>query len=98
MDTFKLENIFDIACEEEWSVSHDGERSISSETWNKYLSLLKTKDKIIVTSIRENTTYISWSQLVRDLYKNFNKFSREIGDDCFYVYTTIHLSSDTLLT
>lgn len=68
-------------------VLNEGERAISSETWDEYISKIEDEGlKETVLEVRRKTKYFTWSQFADLLNKSFNKFVASIGDKSFLIY------------
>ena len=78
---------FDHVDQNDIYVLNEGEREISSKTWNEYIEKIKDNGlKETVLKVRQETKYFTWSRFVDLLKQSFNKFAKSIGVKPFLIY------------
>jgi len=81
-----LREVYNKASLEPIVIDNVGKRTISDDMWNDYISRIEDPVyKNIVETVRKNTIYVPWKDLVSNLILSYEKFLTEIGDKPFKI-------------
>lgn len=94
-----LYSAYERASKEGVSVLHDGDRNISPEVWEDYISSVDDESyREVIELVRTYTDYIPWSELVHQLRISFHMYLRDFNDTPFLVFlNTEKFGSENML-